>query len=112
MRPRLAFSSKAPIVRRTPIAQLPLQVTPLILELAGGDLQLHASPRKVDAGAIEGVAALLRLVGDRMKVGRDGGAAPLKANQLRVMRVAARPPGEHSLSQKSLPPNRDQSFDV
>jgi hypothetical protein len=97
MQQRITLSRQPAVVGRATLAQLPLQVLPLILELPDGDHEQHPPPRKLDPRSIERVAAPLRLIGNRMEVRRDRVAPFPKANQLRVMRVAACPSGEHGL---------------
>ena len=112
MRDRIAIAEGAAVVGGAALAELALQVGPLVLELAGRDGEDDPPPRGGDSRAVEGVASPVGLVGDRVKVRRDRPSPGLKPNQLRMMRIAAGQSAEDRLRQETFPPNRDQSFDV
>jgi len=112
VRNRIGLAEGAAVVGGAALAEFSLQVGPFVLDLAGGDGEGDPSSGAGDAGAVEGVAAAIRFVGDGVEVGCDRPSLRPKTNQLRVLRVPAGAAGEHSLRQEAFPPNREQSFDV
>jgi len=112
VRQRVGLAEGAPVVGGAALAESSLQVRPFVLELAGGDGEGNPAPRGGDAGAVEGVASPIGLVGDGVEVSRDRPSLRPKANQLRVLRVPAGAAREYGLRQEAFPPNREQSFDV
>jgi hypothetical protein len=112
MRQRIAGAEGAAVIGGAALTELALQVGPLVLELAGRDREDDPPAGGRDSGAVEGVASPVGLVGDRVKVHRDRLSPGPKANQLRMLRIAAGQSAKDRLRQETFPPNRDQSFDV
>ena len=81
---------------------------PLVVKLPAGDAQAEALIGGArHAGTVERIAAGVGVVGEGVQVSGDGDERVVgrpKPLQLRVMRVSARPTGEHLLREQRLAP--------
>lgn len=84
-------------------------------ELAGADRTGAQPPRRAELGAIEPVAARVRLVDDAVQVQIDRGqriGEVAEPRELRVVAVAAGRAAQHGTREQTLAPQRDQAAGV
>jgi len=82
-----------------------------MLDLAGCDENGRLDSHAADLAAVEGVAASNGLSMNALQVRTDCGARRglgAKALELRVISIAVTVPTQHSSSQQSLPPQRNE----
>lgn len=96
-------------------SELPLQVQPLVHELAGGDRNALNRPDRSDFGQIERVPAFTGLAMDCGEIGIDGkarmGMRP-ETLDLGMPRIAACFPAKDCPSQQSLAPQSYQPLPI
>ena len=104
-----------PSQRWAPTAQLGLQVTPLVFELADGFRKTHPSTGATELRAVECKAATLRLSVNMKEVGVDECDRiwpSLKTAKLGMMAIAARTTEKHLTSEERFPPERREALGV
>ena len=101
--------------RRAPPAELGLQVTPLVFELADGLRKTDSSERAADLRAVEGEAAAPRLGVNMKEVGVDecDGVRPcLESVKLGMMAIAARATEKDLASKEGFPPESRETLGI